>query len=315
MKISLKSRLRMEIKEITPEGIFEGMLSPYGNVDEGGDIVEPGAYTKNLKEKGLTRPLLWQHKRDIPIGELSLEDRPAGLWCKGKLLMEDPDAQKAHRFMKAGIVKGLSIGFETIKDAIESGVRHLKEIKLYEGSIVTFPMNEMALITSVKSQQAKGDFNQELNDRQMYATFYQMQYALQDALTSVVWADMTKEEKVSAAETIVQQFADAFGAFFPDYLDLMDETYGESWGRGDLEKKAGAMISAANSDKIKAACDKIKSGHDELMALLENDKAGATTLSTKAAEPEPEPGTSHSAADDLSEAAKMIEGLRALIPA
>jgi HK97 family phage prohead protease len=312
--MKIKSRLRMEIKEISPEGVFEGLLSPYGNIDDGGDVVEPGAYTKTLKDRGSKVPLLWQHKSDIPVGDLALEDRPEGLWCKGKLLMELPEAQKAYLLCKARIVKGLSIGFETVKDAIEAGVRHLKEIKLYEGSIVTFPMNEMAVITSIKSRrESKDDFNEELAERQTYAAFYQMQYALGDALTSTVWADLTKEEKVSACDMILQQFVDAFTAFFPDYLDLMAESYEEMWSKGNLERKAGAMISAANCDKIKAACEKIKSGHDEMLALLENDKAGTTTLSTKAATTEPEPGDSHSAAEDLSEAAKMIEDLRAAI--
>lgn len=144
-----KQEFVFEIKELSEEGTFEGLLSPYGNVDQGGDVVEPGAYTKTLKEGGNKRPLLYQH--DEPIGELELEDRKEGLWAKGKLLMDLPDAKKAYLLIKNNIVKGLSIGYRTIKDSVEGGVRHLKEIKLLEGSIVTFPMNEMALIESVKA--------------------------------------------------------------------------------------------------------------------------------------------------------------------
>src|ERR1041385_5901094 len=162
--MKIKSRLRLEIKDITAEGSFEGMLSPYGNVDGTGDVVEPGAYTKTLNDRGNKIPLLWQHQPSLPIGELTLEDRAEGLWCKGQLLMADTVAQRAYLFIKARIVKGLSIGFESIRDAIDNGVRHLKEIKLYEGSIVTFPANEAALIASVKNGaiEAKGDFNEEL---------------------------------------------------------------------------------------------------------------------------------------------------------
>ena len=131
-----KKSMKFEIKEISGEGSFEGLLSPYGNVDLTGDIVEPGAYKKTLQEHGNTVPMLWQHKTDCPIGELTLEDRPDGLWCKGQLLMALPEAQKAYLLIKAKIVKGLSIGYESVKDAIENGVRHLKEIRLYEGSLV-----------------------------------------------------------------------------------------------------------------------------------------------------------------------------------
>lgn len=280
-----KSRLRLEIKEITADGIFEGLLSPYGNVDGGGDVVEPGAYTKTLKERGNKVPLLWQHKSDVPIGELTLEDRKDGLWCKGQLLMELPEAQKAYLLIKARIVKGLSIGFEAVKDAIEKGIRRLKEIKLYEGSIVTFPMNEMAMITNVKGAdgEAKGDFNQELTEIQLFDAGYQMRSALSSALASLFWSGLTKEEMISAAETIIEQFHDAYMAYLPNYIDLLSELYGdmETWAAKKHEMKAGAAISATNKDKIQSCID--------ILTALLGDKAGATTLETKAAEPQPEP--------------------------
>src|SRR5215831_3635801 len=90
-----------DLKKTTPEGVFEGLLSPYGNVDSVGDIVEPGAYSKNLAEKGNLRPLLWQHQTDVPIGELTLRDRAEGLWASGKLLMSLPEAKRAFELMKA----------------------------------------------------------------------------------------------------------------------------------------------------------------------------------------------------------------------
>lgn len=409
-----KSRLRMEIKEITAAGEFEGLLSPYGNVDDGGDMVEPGAYTKTLKDRGAKVPLLWQHKADCPVGELFLEDRADGLWCRGKLLMDLQEAKKAYLLMKAKIVRGLSIGFQTVKDSIEGGVRHLKEIRLFEGSVVTFQMNELALITSVKGKrETKDDFNEELQEIQTLAAFYQLMQALYTALSDLRYSDLTRDEKISAADTIVQQFSDAFSAFFPAYLDTMAEAYGpqETWSReeieiktglksaktkrvdgvdltadcfayvgdkedtstwklpikfpGDEEKtkshirnalarfsqtqgipeaeragvlakihaaakkhgidvtdkavaeyeaKLGAMISATNAEKIKSACEQIKGGHDSLLALLD-DKAGATTLQTKAAGTETEPVSGHSETEEKSEADLAFERLMSLIPA
>jgi len=144
--------LTFELKQ-AGEGSFEGLLSPFNVVDGGKDVVEPGAYTKTLKDKGNTRPLLWQHRSDTPIGEITLEERTNGLWCKGQLLMALPEAQKAHLLIKHKIIKGLSIGFLSIQDSVVNGIRHLKEIALFEGSIVTFPMAEQALIVSVKSRE------------------------------------------------------------------------------------------------------------------------------------------------------------------
>lgn len=138
-------------KSITDAGTFEGVLSPYGNVDRGGDVVERGAFQKNIAEKGVVRPLLWQHMTTMPIGDLTLADRADGLYAKGRLLMSLPEAKRAYDLIKAGITTGLSIGFKTMREEFRGSVRHLKEIALYEGSIVTFPMNELAQITSVKA--------------------------------------------------------------------------------------------------------------------------------------------------------------------
>lgn len=325
-----KQRMRLEIKEISAEGSFEGLLSPYGNVDGGGDIVERGAYTKTLQDHGATRPMLWQHKSDVPVGELTLEDRPDGLWCKGQLLMSLPEAQKAYLLVKARIVKGLSIGFEAIKDSVVNGVRHLNEIRLYEGSVVTFPMNEMALITSVKGKgkrENKDDFNEELNEIQLQDAGYQMRSALSSALSSLFWSGLKKDEIVTASETIIQQFSDAYMAYVPAYVDLMAEYYGdlETWAKRHLETKSGRTISAATKktltdvhEHVTKAQEHTKSATDLLSALIspeadcdpdgEDTNCDTDTSDGKAATHKTEP-VDHSAAQTL------IEEIRSLIPA
>lgn len=140
-----------ELKASGDEGNFTGLLSPYNVLDQGNDIVRPGSYTKNLQEKGPIRPLLFGHKTDCPIGQLTLEDRADGLWCRGELLMELEDAKRAYSLMKAGIMRGLSIGFESLQDKIENGVRYISQIRLWEGSLVLFPMAPDALVTAVKA--------------------------------------------------------------------------------------------------------------------------------------------------------------------
>ncbi len=310
--MKVKQRMRLEIKEISAEGSFEGMLSPYGNVDGGNDVVKPGAFTKTLQEQGNVRPMLWQHKTDVPIGDLTLEDRPDGLWCKGQLLMELPEAQKAYLLIKAKIVKGLSIGFESVKDAIANGVRTLSEIKLYEGSVVTFPMNESALITSVKAKgETKGDFNEELTEIQLGDAGYQMRSALQTALSSVTWSDLTRDEKIAAASVVIQQFTDAYTAYYPAYLDMLAEEYGgmEMWNAKRIETKSGRMISAANKETIKTACEQIKGGRESLLALIadEADEEDLDTTDTKAAAPpKTEPAIDHSALSNKIDEVKGV---------
>jgi len=150
----------IEIKEISETGTLEGYLSIFGNVDEGGDIVEKGAFKKTIKEKK-SFPLLWHHNPSVPdlvVGTFKAEEDARGLSIKADFF-DDEDSQKARRkvqkLLERGVRVGLSIGYRAIKwayDTIEGrNVRRLKEIALDEGSITLFPMNQEALVESVKS--------------------------------------------------------------------------------------------------------------------------------------------------------------------
>ena len=86
--------------------------------------------------------MLWQHDASSPIGHCKITETPQGLQVNGTLMLSDPTAQKAHTFMKAGVVKGLSIGYDTIQSTYDGDIRHLTELRLWEISCVTFPMNE-----------------------------------------------------------------------------------------------------------------------------------------------------------------------------
>jgi len=140
-------------------GEFTGFAAVYGNKDHQGDIIEPGAFTRTGNALEWEVPILWQHDVTRPIGVGKLEDKPKGLQIHGFLNLAVKTAQEAHELMKPkpgfkrGIIRGLSIGYDVIKDAIEEGVRKLKEVKLWEVSLVTFPANSRALIGDVKQAQ------------------------------------------------------------------------------------------------------------------------------------------------------------------
>ncbi|MGE5113124.1 MAG: HK97 family phage prohead protease [Acidobacteriaceae bacterium] len=148
----MKRQFQFEVKSIASDGTFTGLASTYGNVDLGNDMVMPGAFTKTLSDKRGQVPLLMGHDTSSPIGLAVLTDTPSGLQVKGELVLEVPEAKSAYALLKKGVIKGLSIGYDTVKSVMDGGVRKLTELKLFEVSLTPFPMNESAVITSVKAE-------------------------------------------------------------------------------------------------------------------------------------------------------------------
>ncbi|WP_163834697.1 HK97 family phage prohead protease [Spartinivicinus ruber] len=149
-----------EIKSIDESGVFAGYGSVFDVEDSYGDVVEKGAFLQSLnqwQQKNKLPALLWQHRYDEPIGVYTkmMEDNH-GLYVEGKLLIDDdPLAKRAYAHLKAGSVTGLSIGFTLPKGGGEwdedTDTYRLKQVKLWEVSLVTFPANESATVDGVKS--------------------------------------------------------------------------------------------------------------------------------------------------------------------
>lgn len=145
--------LIFEVKSAGEDGTFEGILSKYGNVDLAGDICLRGCFAKDIALRGVKRPLLWQHDRHAPIGSYSLKDSDEALLITGRFNLEVAQGREAYALVKAGDITGLSIGFVANDvDFDADGHRLLKEVTLFEGSVVTFPCNTEANITSVKEE-------------------------------------------------------------------------------------------------------------------------------------------------------------------
>lgn len=158
----------LELKDISEQGVITGYGAIFNNVDEYGDRIVPGAFAKSLARSASTgaMPLmLWNHKSDEPIGVWTeMAEDKKGLKVKGQLVMEVPRAAQTYALLKAGAMRGLSIGYRTMADGIEGNVRLLKEIDLWEVSPVTFPANTKATITSVKSTDPLSAFAARLRD-------------------------------------------------------------------------------------------------------------------------------------------------------
>jgi HK97 family phage prohead protease len=143
--------VRIKSLDEAAPGSFIGYGSVYDVEDLGGDVVARGAFTKSLQSNSKL-PLLWAHDTREPVGTATASDSTYGLQISGQLLMGLPTAQKAYELLKAGVVRGLSVGYDAIKaSSTPNGGRLLTEIKLWELSLCVFPMNTAAVITGVKA--------------------------------------------------------------------------------------------------------------------------------------------------------------------
>jgi len=145
------------LKSLTESGQFSGYGSVFGNVDSVGDIVLPGAFKASLDKhqgKGTKPAMLLHHDSKRPCGVYGhMAEDSHGLFVEGQLLTSTADGGEAYKLLKAGALDGLSIGYQTIDSEYDSktGKNYLKELELWEVSLVVFPANDAARVTGVKT--------------------------------------------------------------------------------------------------------------------------------------------------------------------
>jgi uncharacterized protein len=144
----------IEAKLAANTGELTGYASTFGNTDLGGDVVAPGAFAKSLAEHKANDSMpamLWSHDPAEPVGVwLEAQEDTKGLLVRGKLTMDTKRGAEARALAKDGAL-ALSIGYATQDAVYENGRRVLKEVALFETSLVSVPMNPKAKIISVKS--------------------------------------------------------------------------------------------------------------------------------------------------------------------
>ena len=172
MKPAMKktANFPFEIKTISETGAFSGYASVFGNEDLWGDIVVAGAFSKSIAEK---KPaMLWQHNSDEPIGVwVVLAEDEKGLYVEGQLLINGvARAKEAYELLVAKAISGMSIGYVPVvwewqkKEDSRNEIRLLKEVDLWEISLVTFPANTEARVGDVKDLNTLRDIEGFLRD-------------------------------------------------------------------------------------------------------------------------------------------------------
>ncbi|MEM9221500.1 MAG: HK97 family phage prohead protease [Pseudomonadota bacterium] len=143
MKVAPERKYATALASVDSRGRFCGYASLFGRVDLSGDIVEPGAFAKTLLARGASEIGMYlEHDSGSVIGLwLLVEEDQRGLWVEGRLGGSRAAGEAGHA-MTSGRLDGLSIGFRTVQAEYDRAarVRRLKEIDLWEVSVVTSPM-------------------------------------------------------------------------------------------------------------------------------------------------------------------------------
>jgi uncharacterized protein len=122
------------------------------------EYVKRGAFSKTLNDGADVR-LLIDHE-GVPLarsksGTLALEEDDRGLRVEAELDPMNPDAARIMSAMKRGDLSQMSFAFRTIKDSwnADRSVRELREVQLFDVSVVTFPAYEQTVAELRKRQE------------------------------------------------------------------------------------------------------------------------------------------------------------------
>lgn len=191
-------------------GVVEALVAVTGNTDDGGDVIQPGAFNFKRQPK-----IVWSHNLRELVGKvLAYEEWKPGdarlpadlaakgfgaLYFKAQFDLEDPESFKAYRKVVFHEDLGWSIGYEVDPKGFKmlaDGRRSLTKVYVWEASPTTFGMNQEARTVSVKDliQKTMTEADLGLTDEKATA----LQSALIQLLQSIA-PEAVEEEKAWAA--------------------------------------------------------------------------------------------------------------------
>lgn len=128
----------------------EGYFSIFGNVDSDGDMIMPGAFTKTIKESGHRVKHLYQHDVRYPVAKPIITEDTRGLKFRSTI-SDTSIGRDLIKLYQDGVIDEHSIGFNTIKQQKKSNYKELTELRLWEGSSVTWGANSLSIGGPAKS--------------------------------------------------------------------------------------------------------------------------------------------------------------------
>lgn len=126
------------------QGIVSGYFAVFGNKDLDGDVIEPGAFSKTIMERGpqgkqLIKYLLDHDKNKVVAKMMNLSEDDRGLRYQAKIGTHSA-GQDFQKMVESDLINQHSFGFRTIKEMYDDQAKAnlIKEVMMYEGSAVQF---------------------------------------------------------------------------------------------------------------------------------------------------------------------------------
>lgn len=217
MKGILETKNSGSVKSVdTKSRIVSGYLSSFGNLDSDNDIIVKGAFQKSINERFNNIFFLYQHDWSKPLGKFKkLEEDEKGLYFEAEIV-ETSYGLDQLKLYESGLVNEHSIGYQVIKDEWDknTGIRTIKELKLYEGSAVTLGANSQTPFTGFKSQTQQKDVISKIVQLMKSGnitdeTFNQLELALKMLQTEAYQlgkSENTQKENEPSADTQLKDF-------------------------------------------------------------------------------------------------------------
>lgn len=161
----------------TDEGRYEGYFAIIGNLDDGKDIIDQGAFNKTLLERASRIKVFFGHDWSKLIGPPpeTIREDATGLYAQGKLTLDSMWGKEAWALMKDQALTEGSIGYDPVRvefqkddgspvgNAAEAAwrddvIRRIKELTLYEISPVPLGMNPLTSVRAVKGLDGLRDY-------------------------------------------------------------------------------------------------------------------------------------------------------------
>jgi hypothetical protein len=196
---------------------ISGYFSAFGNVDSDNDIIMPGSYSKAIQEWGRSGKNriqhLLQHDTYKPLGKPEiLKEDSIGLYFE-TIIANTSYGNDTLALYESGTYDEHSVGIQVIKSSQDenTGVRSITEIKLWEGSTVTWGANENTPFTGFKSTKEEISFFAKEIERTTKAlklsgltdeTFQQFEYSLKKLESLYNTALLKSEAEAQKALTL-----------------------------------------------------------------------------------------------------------------